>query len=428
MTESLAFLQGLFLSLLMGMLVGIEREKTPDNGEHHQFGVRTMSLVSILGYLTHSLFASNVPLFAVAFAGFITMVTVSYFVTSAKGDTGATTEFAAILVYLCGILVAMNLLMIAATIILIVLTLLYFKEKLHHFADNVTRDEVYAGLKFIAIAFVVLPLLPNQVMGPLNVLNPYSIWFVVVLISSISLVSYAAIKIFGPKKGIGFGGFLGGLVSSTAVSMSFSELSKKNKRVVSPFVFGILIASTAMFFRVLLEVFALNPALLETLLLPMGAMGLAGVVVTLFIWVFEKNNKKSKFDYKDLHLKSPFQLKPAIQFGLLFAALLLVSKYANQTFGDQGLYITALISGVMDVDAITVSMANLEKAGSISKGSASIAVTIAAMTNTLSKGVIVYVFGSKKVGVRVLIGMTVILLVGGLSLFFFTPHASSLIG
>jgi len=422
MNESLVFLQGLGLSLLLGSLIGIEREKDHyEEHQSHQFGIRTMSLISMFGYLSYSLFSEIIPIFAVCVGGMFLIILGSYWKTSTDNiNTGVTTEMAAVFVYMVGVLMGMGQMVTATATSLVVLLLLYFKEKLHSFANGITKDEIYAALKFIAIAFIVLPLLPNQVMGPLDVLNPYSIWFVVVLISSISFLSYMAIKWLGPRNGIGMGGFLGGLVSSTAVSMSFSAMSKKSKKIVNPFVLGVLIASTAMFFRVLIEVFALNKELLNYLLIPMTTMGVTGLLISLILWLSSKSKKKTKFTDKDLNLKSPFQLKPALQFGLLFAALLLISKFANQNFGEEGLYVTAFISGVMDVDAITVSMANLNKSGEISALTASIAVTIAAMTNTLSKGLIVFAFGSKKVGRRVLLGMTLMLIAGGLSLAFFS--------
>lgn len=420
MNESLLFLQGLLLSLFLGALIGIEREKDhSDKLEHHQFGVRTLSMTAMLGFVVHQLFSTNTALFAAISVGFLGLLLASYWKTAKPNvNTGVTTELAAIFVYLVGILMSLGEMLMATIVTFAVLLLLYFKENLHRFAHGITKEEVYAGLKFIAIAFIVLPLLPNETVGPLDVLNPYSIWFVVVLISSISLASYAAIKWLGPRNGIGFGGFLGGLISSTAVSMSFSAMSKKNTKVVNPFVFGVLIASTAMFFRVLVEVFALNPILLETLWLPIGSMGLAGLIVCLVLWLFSDHKKKTAFTDKDLQLSSPFQLKPAIQFGLLFAALLLISTFANLQFGEKGLYVTAFISGVMDVDAITVSMAKLHNSGEISSFAASVAITIAAMTNTLAKALIVLFFGSRTVGIRVMGGMSVMLLVGLGSLFF----------
>lgn len=420
MNEPLLFLQGLGLSLLLGSLIGIEREKDhQDKREHHQLGLRSMSLLGVLGFMSYTLFSSNTLLFAVFVLGFFGLLIASYWKSAVPNiNAGVTTELAAIFVFINGILVGLDQLLMAATSTLVVLLLLYFKERLHSFAHGISREEVYAGFKFIAIAFIILPLLPNAVMGPLDVLNPYSIWLVVVLISFISLVSYIAIKWLGPKNGIGFGGFLGGLVSSTAVSMSFSELSKKNTKIVNPFVFGVLVASAAMFFRVLVEVFALNPGLLPHLAIPIGAMGVSGLILSLVIWLTGDRKKKQKFSDKDLNLKSPFQLRSAIQFAFLFALLLLVSKYANEHFGSEGLYVTAFLSGVMDVDAITVSMANLHRSGQISSEAASIAVTIAAMTNTLSKGMIVFIFGSKQVGRRVLLGILTMLAVGGVSLFF----------
>ncbi|MBT4384536.1 MgtC/SapB family protein [Candidatus Peregrinibacteria bacterium] len=420
MTDPLFFLQNLGLALLLGGLVGLERERHHKEEKVHDFGgIRTFALVSTFAYLVYSLFGDNIILFSVFSGAVLLLVIASYLVSSIINKSiGATTELAVFFVYIVGILVAMNELLYASVITLAVVSLLYFKESLHSFAHKVDKQEIYSTLKFVGIAFVILPLLPDQAYGPLDVLNPYIIWLMVVLISSISFASYVAIKTLGPKNGIGLGGFLGGLISSTAVSMSFSSLSKKSKKVVNPFVFGIIIASTAMFFRVLLEVSVLNRDLLAFLYVPMLAMGTWGLLLSLFFFLFKGKKAAPQFTEKDLSLSSPFQLWPAIQFGLLFAALLFVSKFVSIYFGDEGLYLTAFFSGLVDVDAITVSMANLTATNDLSLNAASLAIIIATMTNTLVKGGIVFFFASKPVGRRVAISLLSIIVVGILAYLF----------
>lgn len=417
MAEELYFLQNLGLALLLGSLIGLERERDRPldrhKGDTHEFGgIRTMALVSMLGYLAYGLFEGSV-LFSILTAGFLLLLVASYVISSYQNrNSGATTEIAGLFSYLVGVLMAMDFTLYAAVVTLLVTLLLYFKETLHRFAHRIEQVELYDTLKFIAIVFVILPLLPNQNYGPLEVLNPYEIWLIVVLISTISFVSYIAIKLAGPKNGIGMGGFLGGLISSTAVSISFSQLSRKTVRVVNPFVFGIVIACSAMFFRVLVTISILNPILLSSLVFPLGLMGGVGLLIALYFWFKQDHQRVQKFSSQDLNVKSPFQLSSAIKFGVLFAGLLFISKFAADYFGDQGLYLTAFFSGILDVDAITVSMADLSRSGQISTHAASMAITIAAMTNTLSKGCIVLFFGSRGVGVKVLLGLLLIVLTG----------------
>jgi uncharacterized membrane protein (DUF4010 family) len=420
MNESLIFLQNMGFALLLGGLIGIEREKRFKDSRLHEFGgIRTMSLISVFGYLSYALFGPSI-LFGILTGGFMLLVIAAYISSvQLRQGLGATTEMAAFFVYMVGVLMAMNEYLFATVTALTVLVLLYFKEAIHKFAHKIEKDEMYDTIVFMLIAFVVLPLLPNEMYGPLEVLNPYVIWFVVVLISSISFLSYIGIKFLGAKKGIGMGGFLGGLISSTAVSMTFSALSKKSKKLVNPFVFGILVASTAMFFRVLLEVFFLNPSLLPFLYLPMLSMGSAGILLSVFFWI--KKEKSAKVKDSDLNFSSPFQLAPALKFGAVFAALLFISKFASVYYGDQGIYLTAFISGFMDVDAITVSMANLSKTEDISQMTAVTAITIATIVNTVTKGGIVLSFASKKVGWRVFGSMTFIALIGILSVIALSP-------
>lgn len=410
------FLQSLGLTFLLGTLIGLERERRQSKEDPHVFGIRTMALTALLGFFVQTLFAGE-AISALFHGCFMGLVLLSYAITAYKQNrTGTTTEIGALFVYMIGVLMARGETVLATIIGLIVLFLLHYRSTLRLFAAEVEREEVYDTVKFILIAFVILPLLPNESMGPLEVFNPYTIWLMVVLVSSISFVSYVGVRLLGAQKGIGLGGFLGGLMSSTAVSMSFSQMSRKAKGIVNPFVFGILIASTAMFFRVLLEVSIINAALLDQLTVSMGAMGGAGLLVSFWFWWKGKDKKTQEVSESEMPLNSPFQLKPALKFGALFALLLFLSKYASLSLGDAGVYLTALISGTMDVDAITISMASLELSGDLSTEIAVRAITIAAITNTLVKGGIVYFFASPKVGRRTLASVAVILSVGVVSL------------
>ncbi len=427
MVDQIFFLQNLGIALLLGSLIGLERERDRHKADTHEFGgIRTLSLISVLGYLVFNLFADSV-LFPVVTAGFLLLLIASY-IMSAYLDkkTGATTELAGFFTYFIGVLMGMGDTLIATVITLVVVLLLYFKEALHAFAHRVAKEELYDAIKFIAIVFVVLPLLPDQTYGPLNVLNPYEIWLMIVLVSTISFASYVAIKVVGPKRGIGVGGFLGGLISSTAVSLSFSGLSKKTPSIVNPFVFGVLVASSAMFFRVIVTVSVIHSSLLSLIALPLALMGITGLACAGYYW-FQRDKNAVKFSSRDLDLKSPFQLWPAVKFGLIFASLIFISKFAADYFGNEGVYVTAFFSGIFDVDAITISMTNLHRAGEISAISAATAIVIATLTNTLSKGFIVLFFGARAVGWRVMLALVLMLTVGLGSLFLFIPEYYGLI-
>ena len=375
-----------------------------------------MSLVSMFGYLVYELFSDKPIVFTTFVLGFWSLIVATYVVSSIQNkNAGATTEIAGVFVFLIGVLAGIGQLLFAATITLIVTLLLFFKGQLHSFAKGLEKEELYSTFKFIAVAFVILPLLPDRTIDPMMVINPNKIWFFVVLVSGISFLSYIAVKILGAKRGIGLGGFFGGLVSSTALTVTFSNLSKKSLKIINPFVFGILIASSAMFFRVLIEVLVLNRELLTDLLLPLGVMGVASLILALCFWFFDKN-KKHEMDEKDLAIKSPLQLFTAMKFALLIVVLLIISKYATVHLGNSGLYLTAFFTGLVDVDALTISMANLSAAGDVKTTVAATTITIAVVTNTLVKAGIVFAFASRQVAKRVLLSVITITAIGVITL------------
>ncbi|HHW05684.1 MAG TPA: MgtC/SapB family protein [Methanothermobacter sp.] len=405
----------ILISLGIGALIGIERER---RREHSEFaGIRTFMLMALLGTL--SVYVSeNFPYFLlVAFIGLVTLIVASYVMsTKDDGDIGLTSEVAALLTFVLGAICAYGEGYKLAPIIAIIVTaLLALKGYLHLFARRISEKEMIDTLKFLVIAFVILPLLPNTYMGPFQVFNPYQIWLMVVFISGISYAGYIAMKIIGPERGLSVTGIIGGLVSSTAVVTAMAGRVKESESVLKAAVFASVVASSMMFFRILFEVMVINPSLLTFLSLPLFTMGILGISLGLGLLRSPDENVKS-----DVKLKNPFSLKPAFLFGALFMVILFLSKAANVYIGNMGVYVAGIVSGVADVDAITVSMALLSKNNVISQYTAITTITLASISNTLVKLGIAFLFGTKNFGKKIgvvfgaviLAGLIIIILTG----------------
>jgi uncharacterized membrane protein (DUF4010 family) len=240
-------------------------------------------------------------------------------------------------------------------------------------------DDVYAGVRLLIATFIVLPLLPDRTLDPWDALNPYKLWLLVILISSLSLVGYVATRWLGQGRGTALTGITGGLVSSTAVTLSFARRSRDEPAAGAALACGILLAWAVMFGRVLLLVLAVNADLVWPLLPPFAAMGL---LTLLAAWLLYRRGG-SAAGPQDVPLKNPFSLTAAIQFAVAFAAVLLLVKVTQFYFPDGGIYIVAALAGLTDVDAITLSMAEYARANPPTV--AAIAVVIAALSNTLVK-------------------------------------------
>jgi uncharacterized membrane protein (DUF4010 family) len=411
--------QQLGTAFVLGTLVGLEREHIYQVEKYEGFGgIRTFGLIALMGALSQILSVYSPWVFPIFTVGFLALI-VSVYVSVARRykKSGATSEVAAMLVYLIGVLCALNLYIVAVTVAITVLLVLYFKKTLHEWAKHLQNQELVSAIQFIIIAFVVLPLLPNQAYGPYGFFNPYVIWLMVVFICGISFASYIAIKIIGERKGIALTGFLAGFISSTALTLSFSGESKKNGSIISPYVLAVIVASTAMFFRVLIEVAVFSLDLLKVVYIPMLAMGFTGISFALYFWF--KKDKVSK-DLKEdvMAVKSPFNLFFAFKFGLFFTLILFLSRFGIAVFGDKGLYFASIFSGFFDVDAITLSTARSVSEGRLAVETGATAITIATMTNTMVKGGIMLLFGARNVAFRILFAFVCVLAVGAVSLFF----------
>jgi uncharacterized membrane protein (DUF4010 family) len=414
-TDLFVLLQKLAVALLIGLLIGLEREHARPKEEKIFAGVRTTPLIALLGFVA-GLIASITTywIYFIIFGGFAALVTVSHVFSAKSGKLGGTTEVALYLVFLLGTVVYFNYIILASVIAVIVTLFLTLKFQLHQFVGKVSEEDIYATLKLAIITVIVLPLLPDKTYGPYDVLNPRLIWYMVILVSGISFVGYILIKVFGEGKGISITGLLGGMVSSTAVAYSLSKKSKENLALSPNFAVGIVLASTIMYVRIFIVVLVFNSAILTLLWLPLLIFMVSGLIVSL---VMSKKFINGK--HEQIELTNPFRLKSAILFGIIFGIIIFVAKAAQVYLGSGGLYAASALAGLTSVDAIVLSLAKFAT-GSISIHIAVIAIIIATISNNIVKAIISSATGSKELRIDVLTGLGIISAVSVIYLFFIT--------
>ena len=412
MVENADLFLRLGVALAIGFLIGLQREYAHGGpGREIIAGERTFALFGLAGGLA-AMIADQLDS-PIAFVGVIFLLgaysTVAYFIDARKGQVGLTTEVAIVVTISTGALAYWGYLTLAIAIGIVTTVLLLIKLETDRFAHNLTKEDIIAALQLAVISAIILPVLPNQsfLPPPFDVLNPFKIWLMVVFISGISFLGYVAIKVVGPEQGIGITGFLGGLVSSTAVTLSFSERSNREPDLSRPFALAITVAWTVMFARVLIEVGVIYQPLLKLVWIPIAASGLIGLIYCLYLFFSQRTAEKG-----DIEFSNPFDLGTAIKFGLLYALVLLVSRAAQMYLGDTGLYLSSVISGIADVDAITLSMAELSKTGVVALPKAALAIVLATMSNTAVKGGIALAMGSVALRKPLLFAILMMLVVG----------------
>ncbi len=386
-------------ALLLGLLVGLQREyvslRKRGDGPGDFAGARTYALVALLGgvaAMVSTLMAQTLLLAAVVLVFGVLMV-VSYRESASRGQLGITSEVAALIVFLAGALCFHDELALAAALAVTTTVMLALKLQLSHLANRITEEDVRASLTFAVLTLVILPVLPREPLAgpPFDVLVPWNVWLMVVLISGMSFLGYVLIKTVGTQRGVGLTGLLGGLASSTAVTLTFAQHSRGKAQLARPFALAILLAWTMMFLRVLVEVAVVNRALLRVVWLPLTAAALVSVLYCVYLYFAQRNADGPE----DEGFRNPFDLAPALTFGALYMVILVVTNIAQLHFGDAGVYVSAIASGLADVDAITLSMAELSRGeDGLDLRVAARAVVLAAASNTLVKGGIVLVAGA----------------------------------
>ena len=404
-------------ALLIGALLGIERERhKTEHDEQTIGGLRTFILFALIGalggWLTQVLESPWILAAALLAA---TAPVLAGYVISARTQPdalGLTTELAAVAACLLGAMTTLGYRELAVGIGVAVAAVLAYKQPLHGLVRRLDREDVYAGLRLLIATFIVLPLLPDEPIDPWGALRPRSLWMLVLLISSLSLVGYVATRLLGARRGIPLTGLTGGLVSSTAVTLAFSRQSREtpSSAVAPELASGILLAWSVMFLRVIIEVLVVNRALLGSVLVPFLTMAtIAALAAGYLHWRASPGEQTA-----GVPLKNPFSLREAAKFAAFFALVLLVVKLVQTYAPDRGVFFVAALAGTTDVDAITLSMAQYARTGSA--GIAVQAITIAALANTLVKTAMVVVLGHARLRRPVLAAAFLIVLGGGIAL------------
>lgn len=395
---------GLSISLLLGFLVGIQRGWINRNKASGQriAGIRTHALIGLLGGLCGllaTIFGELV--LGLAFLSLSILITAAYLNSQRlNADMSITSLVGILLTFVFGALVLLGEPIIAASASVITVFILDNKNEIHGALKKLEEHELDAGLRLLLISVVMLPLLPNQGYGPWNAVNPYELWWMVVLIATISFVGYFAMKIGGPEKGIMFTSFFAGLSASTALTLHYSKLSRNQPSLSPLLASGILIACGTMFPRILLVAGLINRDLLADLWLPVLVMMLWCYLPAFLIW---RLNRGTAFEHP-ASKQNPLELTAAFMFGLILLAIMLLSHALQAWFGELGIMLLSVASGLTDVDAITLTLSR-DSRNQLSVSTAVTGITIAAAVNSLVKGGMAAIIGHKRLGIRVMFPM-----------------------
>lgn len=377
----------LLAALALGLMIGIERgwsDRDSDDGTRVA-GVRTFSLIGLSGGV-FAILAQQWGVWLIV-TGFIVVAILiaSSYISHSKlsDDPGITTEFSMLLTFALAIWAASGDPLPALSCGAVVVALLGHKKNLHKLLKRISPKTFYSGITLLLISVVVLPLLPNEGYGPWQALNPYWLWWMVILISGLSFIGYLFTQLLGEKRGTLITAIAGGFASSTAVTLTMARFAKKNSHSVI-YASGMLLACSIMFPRVLIEVFVVNRELLPLLWPPILLM-FAGLLAVMAL-MYRQQRRTSPPETGEITISNPLQLTTAIQFGILLAVILLLAEGMKSWFGDAGIYGLAIISGLMDVDAITLSLSRSAE-GELSSQVAAMGIILACVSNTLLKGV-----------------------------------------
>ena len=388
--NGIEFLPQFLASLAIGLLIGLERERRPSS----KAGLRTFALVALMGTLA-AMLSSKIGSPWLLITGFCVvgvMIIAAYFTSpTEENDPGTTTVAALLLCYALGALIWYKQTTLAVMLAIITTTLLYFKPELRGITKRLTRRDLVSILQFLVLTFVILPILPNQNYGPYDTFNPHQIWMMVVLISGLSLAGYVALHWTSQRYGAPLLGLLGGLVSSTATTLVYARHGKISEVMARVSAVVILLSSQVVLMRLAVLSAVVSPNLLAKLLPVMGLGLLFGLIVTLFDW--RKLHTSSNLPMPKT--SNPTEILTALSFGLLYAVVLFFSAWISDIAGSGGLYVVALISGLTDVDAITLSSLRLFDLNKLSDDQAVIAISLAFLSNMIFKfGLVVFIGGT----------------------------------
>ena len=408
------------VSASLGALIGLIRQwgKQADAKEANEFaGVRTHTLWAVLGCLGTAASLEYTPLAFPIVMLAVAAQLIAQRRTNGEDAPGSTSFAAAILTMFCGALVVWDETKAAVLVAAVTMVVLGAKQHIHKWTHEVTGRDIRATLQFVAISGVILPLLPDRDLGPFGGFNPFSTWLMVVLISGLGFAGYVSMRLFGARAGILLTAVLGGLASSTASTLAFSRRSREEPTLAEHYALAVIAACTVMLPRVVIATSFVNRDFALTLIVPFAAMALPGIGFAAWVW-FRRRPEKKKGDTPTLH--NPLNLSTAIKFALLYSAIAFLVKAVRDQGWTEGLLPLAFVSGLTDMDAISLSIAGDYAAGKEISVLATRAVILAAVSNTLLKAGMAVVLGST--GLRWRIGIVLgITAAAGVATMFFPP-------
>ena len=498
------------LAGLVGFLLGLEREMSAKPGSY--IGIRDFVFIALLG-ATSAFIAgqyANAWVIVAVFAGVIVILTTQYWASHGE-DTGITTEVAAVLTFLLGVLLIMEATELAIAIAIVASTILFQKEMIRSLKTRIQTYELGAVLKFLVISFIILPVLPRQTLDTYisipvgevtaidagarqveismahgNVLVPdqqvrlygqnwkatgditivwgsresavgvysgkhfnnisegnivripfgidfintalsalklYKLWLIVVLVSFISFIGYVLIKLIGGGAGIGLTGLVGGLVSSTVTTLSFARRSMESPGLNKSFAVAVILASSIMFPRLLVEISVVNLTLMKSMALPILVMGLTGLCIAGYFFI---RSQRAEPEIQAMQFDNPFSLKSSINFALVFALILVITRLATTYLGNAWLPLVAIVSGLTDADAIAFSISDAQQAGMITTEWASFNLVLGALSNTFMKLLLVFTLGHRSLFKHLLISFIIIGAAGIITMVFYYDMSAML--
>lgn len=403
------------ISLGLGMLVGLQREHT-----HHKVaGVRTFTLIAILGSMAGFLSRDLNNAFILPAFGLALAIMVFLGQKEEKDRDGKTTEVAVLLMFAIGAYIVLGSRILGVVAGGVLAVLLYAKTHLHGFIGRLKDTDVSAIMTFAGISLIILPILPNETYGPYDVLNPRNIWLMVVLIVGLSLAGYFFYKFFGKNSSIILGSILGGFISSTATTVTYSRKQKKMPGGAKIAAFVITTASSIALIRILIETSVVIPGEFPKLVLPILFNFLVMAIICVWLFYLLKTEKEEE-DFPEP--KNPAQFPTALTFGLLYALILLLVAFAQDEFGNRGLVIVSVISGLTDVDAITLSLSQMIKEDNLSVEKGWRLILLASLSNLLFKGILASFIGTGKLTKWLIISFGIAIAVGLLTIWLWPQN------
>ena len=401
------------ISLLLGAFIGLERERR----ERRPLGIRSFTLIAGVGTTT-ALVGDQTGMVWLVPAAFLVLgalLVIGHVGYLDKGRRGLTTELAAMMTFGLGIMVYIDMMEVAIALGVVTAALLHFKPQLHALAERAGEKDIYAMVQFGLVAFVILPVLPNETYGPYDVLNPYNVWLMVVLVSAINLVGYVSYKMVGRRRGGALAGLLGGLISSTATTFSFSRRARESASFTYPATLAIILASAVTVPRMAIEIAIVNQAFLADAWPSLLIVFLASLIPFAIYWF--GSDRDPDFDAEAPEVKNPVQIGAALIFGALYGLAIFLLSAAEFYYGEAGIYVISALSGPAGVDAITLSTARLVGEGRVMAAEGVNVVIIAYLSNLAAKGALASLVGSRRLGKAIALAFSFAFLAGTIVIF-----------